>query len=507
MSIQNEHNKVLIVEDDPSTRNILTRLLIKKKVPHILVKDPNDELNPEVKLEWVIANLKNKDIGVIILDLAWNDNDRKIFESLAISSNLNLAIANLKKSKNKPGVLSLLEYLDTNGLFIPVLILTVWKKFESIVELLGIYRIDRKIVQKPNTNTISSYENLIYNDIEKYLRAKKFDDYFKDQFIGDSLSYIELRSDIMKIAENDETVFITGETGMGKTQIAKCIHILSKRKNKPFKNINIAAIPPTLLYSILFGHIKGSFTDAKNDKSGLFEDAKGGTVFLDEIGDMNVEQQVYLLKAIQEKKIFRLGDHEERDIDVRIICATHHNLQKLMQEGRFREDLYFRLRVLPLHLKPLRECKQNIPILIEHFINKYDDDKIRNEIRTNKKDMDIMVSYNYPGNIRQLESIVKRSIVMGISLVESLNMEEIQEKQIVMNKINIDNILESMFITIINENKGYEDIIDEIIKLLILHVKKIYHNDDERAKYLKMSKSAYEYQLRRLRKKGLINGK
>ena len=213
-----------------------------------------------------------------------------------------------------------------------------------------------------------------------------------------------------KVAQSDVTVLIEGESGTGKEVLARAIHEASPRRRGPFVAVNCPSIPDNLLESELFGHVRGAFTGALRDKPGKFELAKGGTIFLDEIGDLKLDLQAKLLRVLQEREIERIGDTKPRPIDVRIIAATHRDLRQLIREGRFREDLYYRLSVVPLIIPPLRERKEDIPYLVDAFLNKYGGTK---KYRVTKEAMRVLLSYDWPGNVRELENVVHRAVVLA----------------------------------------------------------------------------------------------
>ncbi len=224
-------------------------------------------------------------------------------------------------------------------------------------------------------------------------------------------------------------MLVTGESGSGKELVARAIHRRSTRRGGPFVPVNCGAIPENLLESELFGHKKGAFTDAVGDRRGLFEEADGGTLFLDEIGELPLALQVKLLRVLEDEKIRRLGDTRDVKVDVRIITATHRDLTAETKAGRFREDLFYRLNVLPIHVPPLRERREDIPLLIEHFIT-------RNNTRlgTNIRGMDtecrrLLYEYSWPGNVRELENTIERAMVLaeGDQLVAADLAERIRE--------------------------------------------------------------------------------
>ncbi|MBM4157944.1 MAG: sigma-54-dependent Fis family transcriptional regulator [Ignavibacteria bacterium] len=216
-----------------------------------------------------------------------------------------------------------------------------------------------------------------------------------------------------RVSDSKASVLLTGESGTGKEILARAIHLHSSRKNKPFVAVNTAALTETLLESELFGHEKGSFTGADKQKKGRFEVADGGTVFLDEIGDIKPSTQVKLLRVLQEQQFERVGGVEPIKIDVRIIAATNRDLNILIKEGKFREDLYYRINVVNIHIPPLRERKEDIPALVEHFIDKYTPKTKKEKPVCSREAMDLLFKYNYPGNVRELENIIHHALVIA----------------------------------------------------------------------------------------------
>jgi len=223
----------------------------------------------------------------------------------------------------------------------------------------------------------------------------------------------ELFDIIKKVSRYKSTVLITGESGTGKELVARALHYNSDRSQKPFIAVNCGAIPENLLESELFGHAKGAFTDAIRMKKGLFEEADGGTLFLDEIGELPGQLQVKLLRVLQDGEIRRIGESKPIQIDVRIVAATVKDLQKEVNEGRFREDLFYRLNVLPLHIPPLRERREDIPLLVHHFIRKYNQAMNKNVKDLDHRAMETLMSYKWYGNVRELENTIERAIVLS----------------------------------------------------------------------------------------------
>ncbi|MGB9604526.1 MAG: sigma-54-dependent transcriptional regulator [Bryobacteraceae bacterium] len=238
--------------------------------------------------------------------------------------------------------------------------------------------------------------------------------------VGKSERMLKVLDLVAQVAPSRSTILITGETGTGKELIAKAIHANSPRADQMFIAVNSGSLPPELLESTLFGHVKGSFTGAIASRKGYFEIANHGTIFFDEIGTISLETQAKLLRVIQEKEFMPLGSGEVIRVDVRILAATNSDLSKLVQEGRFREDLYYRLNVINIALPPLRERREDIPALIEHFFNKYcqENDKFldsegRSILRFDAEAMQILMDYSWPGNVRELENVVERAVVLA----------------------------------------------------------------------------------------------
>lgn len=234
-----------------------------------------------------------------------------------------------------------------------------------------------------------------------------------EDIIGKSHQLLSVFDQVTQVADTDTSVLILGESGTGKEKIANCIHNLSARKGKPFVKLNCATLPSTLIESELFGHEKGAFTGAIEKKIGKFEKATGGTIFLDEVGEMPVELQVKLLRVLQEKEIEKVGGTDLIKVDVRVIAATNKNLEKEVAEGRFRLDLYYRLNVFPILLPPLRERKEDIPALAHHFMAMYNQKAGRKINNISIDALNKMIGYHWPGNIRELEHLIERSVLLA----------------------------------------------------------------------------------------------
>jgi transcriptional regulator with GAF, ATPase, and Fis domain len=243
-----------------------------------------------------------------------------------------------------------------------------------------------------------------------------------EEIVGSSAEIQAVLGGVAKVAPTDSTVLITGETGTGKELIAHAIHKRSQRASRAFVTVNCAAIPRDLIASELFGHEKGAFTGATQRRLGRFESADGGTLFLDEVGELPPETQIALLRVLQEQEFQRVGGNESLKTDVRVVAATNRDLHAAIAEGRFREDLFYRLNVFPIEIPPLRERKEDIPLLVEYFVDRYAS-KARKKISgISKRSMELLQSYNWPGNIRELQNVIERSVIVCDS--ESLSVDE-----------------------------------------------------------------------------------
>jgi len=234
-----------------------------------------------------------------------------------------------------------------------------------------------------------------------------------DNIIGDSLSIRRVLETVAKVADTESTVLITGESGTGKELIARALHYNSRRSNRMMVTVNCGAIPEELLESELFGHVQGAFTNAIRQRQGRFALADGGTIFLDEIGDMSPTLQVKLLRVLQSRSFEPVGSSKTVEVDVRVVAATNQNLEKLMAEGGFREDLYYRLNVLPIEAPPLRERREDIPLLVRHFFDRTSQEKDTPIESVSDEALQQLVAYDWPGNVRELENLVERMILLG----------------------------------------------------------------------------------------------
>ena len=240
--------------------------------------------------------------------------------------------------------------------------------------------------------------------------------------IGKSEPMLKVFDLVAQVAASRSTVLIQGESGTGKELIAKAIHMNSPRRDRPFVPVNTGSMPTDLLESTLFGHVKGAFTSAIASKKGLFEVAHGGTLFLDEIGTMSMETQAKILRVLQDRKFMHLGGVQEVQVDVRIIAATNVNLQQQVKDGKFREDLFYRLNVITVDLPPLRERREDIPPLVEHFIRKFAGENEKDVRQTSAEALRPLMDYAWPGNVRELENVIERAVVLAGSSTIGLDL-------------------------------------------------------------------------------------
>ncbi len=300
---------------------------------------------------------------------------------------------------------------------IPTLIMTAFGSIESAVDVMKMGAFD--YITKPfsNDELLLSVQNAA--ELAKVHRSYRLlhesleERYSVHRIIGRSKGIRSVLDLVDRAAPTKSNVLISGESGTGKELVARAIHFASPRKDGPFISVNCMALNPSLLESELFGHEKGSFTGAVAMRRGRFELADGGTLFLDEIGELSHDMQVKLLRVLQERKFERVGGSEEIEVDIRVVTATNKDLPTEVEKGNFREDLYYRLNVVHIHLPPLRERREDIPLLTAHFAEKYAEDNNGRQKTISAEALDYLTGYEWPGNIRQLENVVERCMVMA----------------------------------------------------------------------------------------------
>jgi two-component system response regulator PilR (NtrC family) len=313
--------------------------------------------------------------------------------------------------------LDLLREIKANEPSPPVIMMTAYTSTKTAIEAMKLGAADyvskpfdveelKIVAQKALERAELSRENV-------YLRRELEQKYTFNNIIGKSSRMQAIFSLVERIARTNSTVLINGESGTGKELIARAIHYSSPRANRRFLSINCGALPENLLESELFGHERGAFTGAVRDKKGLFQEADRGTLFLDEIGEMVPAMQVKLLRALQEKTVRKVGGTEEEQVDVRIIAATHQDLETRITTGEFREDLYYRINVLPIHLPPLRQRREDIPILVDFFLQKYCKQMELPPRQISVEAMQMLEGYDWPGNVRELENLIERLLALS----------------------------------------------------------------------------------------------
>ena len=288
------------------------------------------------------------------------------------------------------------------------------------------------------------------------------DRYVFDNIIGQSPKMLALYDLLEKVAPTKTNVLITGESGTGKELVAKAIHYNSPRKEKAFVTLNCGAIPEALIESELFGHMKGAFTDAIATKKGLFEMADEGTIFLDEISELPLMMQVKLLRVLQDREFKRVGGTEDIHVDVRIIAATNKDLERAVKEKRFREDLYYRLNVIQIKLPNLRERREDIPVLADHFLKRYSGELNKNISRISPEALHLLLNYEYPGNVRELQNIIERAVALGTDQeLTAQTLRTYLDEQIHTKKGMID-------LDIPNEGIDLEKVVEDLERTLLL---------------------------------------
>ena len=310
-----------------------------------------------------------------------------------------------------------------------------------------------------------------------------------ENIVGKSEPMLSLFDLIAQVAPSRSTVLLQGESGTGKELIAKALHANSPRRDRPFVPVNTGAVPSVLLESTLFGHVKGAFTSAVTAKKGLFEVANGGTLFLDEIGTMGMDMQAKILRVLQDRRFMHLGGVQEIQVDVRIIAATNVNLQEAVREGRFREDLFYRLNVICLELPPLRSRREDIPLLAAHFLKFYADENGTEVPSLSPEAMRVMMDYEWPGNVRELENAMERGVVLSTSRTINPDLLPTQLTGSTYSASLLDH----------QPNASLFDVMEEIERRIISdRLERCHWNQTEAAEYFKIPLSTLNQKIKRL---------
>ena len=387
--------KIMVLDDDQGMREFMEIMLVKEGYDVTSVGEPAKaiELCRKTAFDLVITDLKMPKInGIEFLKTIKDQRPETVVILITAYASGETAIDAMKEGAY--------DYVEKGG---------------SIEDL-------KKVVRSALLKKGLVIENHVLKNEEK---AKGTTENSFYGMIGTNREMLKIFATIKKVSDTLANILILGESGTGKELVARAIHENSSRSKMPFKPINSGGIPENLLESELFGYMKGSFTGAYADRQGIFEMARGGTIFLDEIGELPPVLQVKLLRVVQEKTFRRIGGSEDIKVDVRIIAATNQNLKEKVKKGEFREDLYYRLNVIPIFIPPLRERREDIPVLINNFIDKYAQ-MFGKEVRTiSSYAMELLMNYDFPGNIRELENIIERSVAMessNIILPENLTL-------------------------------------------------------------------------------------
>jgi two-component system NtrC family response regulator len=386
---------ILIIDDDIAVR---TSLLL-------LFQNAGYKTLSAASKEEALSALDNKDISLIILDL-------------------NFSI----ETSGKEGI-QLLQHIRSRGVTAPVILITGWGTIELAVQGMKLGAND--FITKPwsNDHLLQSVKTLLQIQEKKtaQLTRRQLDQlYTFSNIIGEDPQMIALLETIGRIAATDASVLITGESGTGKELIAEALHLHSTRKTKPFVKVNLGGISSTLFESEMFGHVRGAFTDAKTDRIGRFEMSHKGTIFLDEIGDLDPGSQVKLLRVLQDRTYEVLGSSRSKTVDTRIVCATNKDLNEMVDNGRFREDLLYRINLINVHLPALRERPTDIPLLVNFFINNLKELYNRPGITVTRAATAWLQQLPLPGNIRQLKNLVERSVL--VSRKDTLDIEDFRSQ-------------------------------------------------------------------------------
>ncbi|HET57309.1 MAG TPA: sigma-54-dependent Fis family transcriptional regulator [Deltaproteobacteria bacterium] len=454
--------------------------------PRILVVDDN-AINRENLLEMLSSDAGRVDVA--------GDGE----EALRVFSDgmYDLVITDLKMPRLDG--MELLKRLKEQDSGIVVIVVTGYASVSSAVEAmkLGAYDYITKPL-KPDRVHLSVERALSFarlREENESLKDQLHDKYDFGRMIGLSGGMRQVFDAVRKVAETDSTVIIYGESGTGKELVARALHFNSERRSFPLVTVNCGAIPEELLESEMFGHEKGAFTGAVRSRTGRFELAQRGSIFLDEIGDMSPSLQVKLLRVIQERQFERIGGTQTIDADVRIITATNQDLEKAVKEKRFREDLFYRINVIPITLPPLRERKEDIPSLIKHFINVFKKSNKKRIEGVSDRAVELMLHYHWPGNVRELQNIIEMLVVMkGEGVIDE---QDLPEK--IRQAVSRDGSTPPS-IHIPDEGLNITSLIDQFERdLLLKALRKSGGVKNKAAKLLNLNRTTYVEKLKRYR--------
>jgi len=429
----------LIIDDEPDIRELLEITLTRMDVDCLSAED----------LQQAYSLLKNNKFDICLTDMRLPDGNG----------------------------LELVSYIQTNTPQLPVAVITAHGNMESAIQALKSGAFD--FLSKPVDLEV------LRNLVRTAIKLKKSEMEWVYKLIGNTSIIDTTRKTVSKLARSQAPVYISGETGTGKELVARMIHEQGARSVGEFVPVNCGAIPTELMESELFGHVKGSFTGAVSDKEGLFQIAEGGTLFFDEIAELPLHMQVKLLRTIQEKTVRPVGSTKEVPVDVRVLSATHQDLSALVEEGKFRQDLFYRINVIEIHVPSLRERSEDIPLLVEHILAQIASKEGERATCLSREALSKLKSYAFPGNIRELENILERTLALAegdVIVPEDLHLKEVSGK---------------------SESDSLEHKLDDVERKAILDVlQQTRWNRNATAKKLGLTLRALRY---RLKKFGLDN--
>ena len=454
--------KILVVDDEQSIREFL-EIMLKKEGYEVTCAEDGSK---------AVEALKKKEFHMVISDL---------------------------QMPNMNGM-ELLDHVRSNYPELTFMIITAFGTTESAVEAMkkGAYDYITKPfkIDEVRINIANALKSKHLEVENRSLKKELQKEYTFQNLVGNSDAMHKIYDMVERVSQSPTNVLVLGESGTGKEMVAKAIHYNGPFKDQPFVTVNCGAIPESLMESEMFGHKKGSFTGAVADKSGLFEVANGGTLFLDEVGELPLTIQVKLLRAIQERVIRRVGGTEDQKVNVRIIAATNRNLEDMVRDGEFREDLYYRLNVIQIRMPALRERTDDVPLLAKHFLAKYNDRLNKSIQGISDEAMAVLKKYDYPGNVRELENIIERTVALeggATILPESL-------PPFVMTPSG-RKMASSHEIEITDEGVDLEKVIGQIEKELI--IKAIHKSDGVKKKAAKLLGITFRSMRYRVDKYGL----
>ena len=370
---------ILVADDDASIRSLLKQLL----------SDEGYSVVEATTGTEVVEKVKDTNPDLVIMDVRMPELD-------GIE-----ALSKLKVSSPKTSVLIMTAFGSSNNAIRAMEL----GAFDYITKPFELDKISHTVKRVIEYRDLTSEVQVLRDEISSLVQTERI--------VGNSPAMQEVYKTVGKVAKADATVLITGESGTGKELVAEALHYNSNRRSGPIVKVSCAALPETLLEAELFGHEKGSFTGAMTQRRGRFEMADKGTIFLDEIGEMSLPMQTKLLRVLQERKIERVGSSLPIKVDIRIICATNKDLQRQVEQQKFRDDLFYRLNVINIHMPPLRDRKEDIPALVEHFLAKHRYSATAQPAAISEEALKRLMEYDWPGNVRELENVVERAVVLS----------------------------------------------------------------------------------------------